>query len=253
MKTYTLAVIAVFSAGILMGQNGAYVEYKVASSKGPNGTVKIKYSEFGSSSEFHMIVPEMGGGFTSKNLIKKTTPDVVYTINDKLKSYSETKINETTSDDPKTYVVKKIGEEKVNGYKCVHAMVTEGNETHEVWNTKDIKDFDKYSEAFRHNKKVGSLKREQALKAAGCDGLPVKTIHKGNEKEGDLTMELVKLEKTTFSTSDFELPAGYSKGASSAGGTKTGAPGVKSQEEIMKMSPEERAKYIEELKKQYGK
>jgi hypothetical protein len=211
MKTLILSSIAVLAAGILSAQNGAYAEYKVTSSKGPTGTVKLRFSEFGSASEYNMIVPEMGGGFTSKNLIKKSNPGVVYVINNKLRAYSENKITETVTDDPKTYVVKKLGEEKVNGYKCIHALVTEGTETHEVWNTKDIADYEKYSEAFKYNKKANSQKREQALKEAGCDGLPVKTIHKGDEKNGELTMELVKTEKKTFTATDFELPPGYSK------------------------------------------
>jgi hypothetical protein len=140
----------------------------------------------------------------------------------------------------------------VNGYKCVHALVTEGKETHEVWNTKDIAEFDKYQKAFASNKNMSSSKRDKALKDAGCDGLPVKMVHKGNEREGEVTIELVKLEKKSFSKSDFEIPEGYTKNES--GTNPAGGPaGVKSQQEIMNMSPEERAKYIEGLKKQYGK
>ena len=119
-------------------------------------------------------------------------------MNDQNKTYSESNVSDASNQDNKTYSVKKLGEETVNGYKCVHALITEGTETHEVWNTKDIADFSKYSEAFKTNKRIGSQKREQALKDAGCDGLPVKTVHKGNAQEGDMTMELVKLEKKDF-------------------------------------------------------
>jgi hypothetical protein len=140
----------------------------------------------------------------------------------------------------------------VAGYKCVHSTITdEKGKMSEMWTTKDISDFNKYSEAF-HDKKYGSGKRDQALKDAGCEGFPVKMMHKGNEREGDVTMELIKMEKKSFSKSDFEIPTGYTK----SGGSPTGAPaipGMKSQDEIMKMTPEERAKYIEEMKKMYGK
>ena len=94
--------------------------------------------------------------------------------------------------------------------------------------------------------------RDKALKDAGCDGIPVKTIHKGNEREGDITMELVKIDKKTFTKADFELPAGYSKSETATTPTNGGSE-IKTQQEIMNMTPEERAKYIEEMKKKYGK
>ncbi len=252
MKKNIGLVMALFFATVASSQNGANIEYKLISSKGATGTVKINYSEFGSASEFNMVVPQMpGGGMVMKSITSKSNPDVTYMINDKTKTYSEIKKTESDKEDTKTYSVKKIGEEKVNGYKCVHAMVTEGTETHEVWNTKDIADYAKYAEGFSSNKKIGSQKRDKALKDAGCDGLPVKQIHKGGEREGDMTMELVKVEKKNFSKSDFDVPAGYTKGQS--GAASPAGPQVKTQQEIMAMTPEEREKYIAELKKAYGK
>ncbi|MGZ3899238.1 MAG: DUF4412 domain-containing protein [Bacteroidia bacterium] len=250
MQKILFLAIAAFLTVSTTAQNGAQMEYKITSTKGATGTVKVNYSEYGSISEMNMVIPQMpGGGMEMKSLIQKSNPDVIYSINDKDKTYSERKTKETSSEDNKTYTVKKLGEEKVNGYKCVHAMVTEGNESHEVWNTKDIGDYEKYSEAFKANKKMSSQKREQALKDAGCDGIPVKTVHKGNEREGDMTMELVKFEKKSFNKSDFEIPAGYTKGSAPS----TSPAGMKSQQEIMNMTPEERAKYVEEMKKKYGK
>jgi hypothetical protein len=249
IKQILLLAVA-FSNSILISQNGASVDYKITSSKGANGEVKVKFSEFGSISEFNMVIPQMpGGGMFIKSLTKKSTPGITYMINDKNKIYSQTNPTDPSNQDTKTYVVKKLGEETINGYKCMHALVTEGTETHEVWNTKDIADYAKYSEAFRANKKIGSQKREDALRNAGCDGLPVKTLHKGNEREGDMTMELVKLEKKTFNKSEFEIPDGYTMTAAS--NTMTGGDS-KSPDELKKMTPEERAKYIEEMKKKYG-
>jgi len=251
MKSKIAITTSLLWAFVLNSQNGAFIEFKITSSKGYSGNVKVNFSEFGSMSEFNMVIPQMpGGGIKNKSLTMKDKPGTIYMINDQNKTYSENPPTDPSNQDSKTYLVKKIGEEPLNGYKCVHAIITEGNETHEVWNTKDIADFAKYSEAFKSNRRIGSQKREQALKDAGCDGLPVKTLHKGNAQEGDMTMELVKLEKKTFTKSDFEVPAGY---------TKTGAAGpmgsgeMKTQQEIMNMTPEERAKYIEEMKKKYGK
>jgi len=253
MKKTLLLISSLCVMGTVNAQNGAHMEYKITSTKGATGNVNVNYSEYGTASDFNMQVPQMpGGGFQQKSL-SPAGSDVIYMINDKDKTYSEMKKTEPSNDDNKTYEVKKLGEEKVNGYKCVHALVTEGKETHEVWNTKDIADYGKYSEGFKNNRKFGSAKREQALKDAGCDGLPVKTVHKGNERDGDMTMELVKMEKKNFSKSDFEIPAGYTKSAAGGAPAGPGAPGMKSREELMNMTPEERAKYVEEMKKKYGK
>ncbi len=249
-KPLTLLVYLIL-CHTLVSQNGMYIEFKISSSRGNAGSVKVNYSEMGSVSEFSMSVPQIpGGGFVMKTLNKKNNPGTVYFINDNNKTYSESSPTDPANQDTKTYKVKKLGEETVSGYKCVHALVTEGSETHEVWNTKDIAGFDKYNDAFKSNKKVGSQKRDQALKDAGCEGFPVKAIHvnKSNPREGDVTMELVKIEKKSFNDSDFEIPKTYSK---TAPGTVVN-PDMKSQQDIMKMTPEERAKYAEEMKKKYG-
>lgn len=249
MKT-KLIIGLVILAGVANAQQGSSLEYKIASSRGASGNVKVNISDLGTASLFNMIIPQMpGGGINIKSLTKKSNPDVTYIVNDNTKTFSETKNSETAKEDTKTYLVKKIGNETVNGYKCVHAVITEGNETHEVWNTKDIPEYDKYADGLNSNEKIGSVRREQALKNAGCDGLPVKTIHKGSEREGDMTMELVKVERKNFTAADFEIPAGYRKAGSGSGAAQQN----KSQQELLKMSPAERAKYIEEMQKAYGK
>lgn len=248
MKTTLILLFSMFLGTHLISQNGTYMEYKISSSTGHGGSIKMNASDFGSSSEFNMVIPQMpGGGMSTKSLMQKSHPGVIYTINDKTKTYSEITPSEASSQDTKTYSVKKLGAETVNGYKCVHALITEGAETHEVWNTKDFADYSKYAGAFAATKKMGSAKREQALKEAGCEGLPVKMVHKGNKQEGDMTMELVKLEKKTYTKAAFEIPAGYTKSSSSGA-----SGGIKTQQEMMNMTPEERAKYMEEMKSQYG-
>jgi hypothetical protein len=252
MKAILFTSVLFFSIS-LHSQNGAAMEFKMTSSKGGKGSMKVAVSEFGSVSEFTMAIPQMpGGGMSNKSLVKNSTPDVIYMLDDKEKKYSEIKKSDP-ADDQKTYTASKMPDETINGYKCSHAIVTDGKETHEVWNTKDIKEYDKYSEIMKNNKRMSSPKREEALKKINCDGFPVKMLHKGNEREGDMTVELVKFDKKTFSKSDFEIPEGYTKSEAGSAPAGPGAPQMKSQQEIMNMSPEERAKYIEEMKKKYGK
>ena len=253
MKKLFFNSVAILLSAFAVAQSGNQIEFKLTSSKGTTGTILTKYSEYGSKVSMNMVIPQMpGGGIQMVSLMQKDKPDVTYTLNETSKTYTERKKGESKDiTDNNTYTVKKIGDEKVNGYNCIHAIVSQGKETYDVWNTKDIADYSKYSEAMNSNEKMGSSKRQQALKDAGCDGFPVKTVHKGNEREGEMTMELVKMEKKSFSKSDFEIPADYTKSENS--GTPGMAPGMKSQQEIMAMSPEDRAKYIEQMKKQYGK
>jgi hypothetical protein len=257
MKKLNLVLSAICISALSIAQNGAAIEYKITSSKGAGGTMKVNYSEFGNLSEFNMSAPSMpGGGMKNKSLSMKSNPDVIYMINDQNKTYSEMKKGQGQQggEDNRTYTVKKIGTETVAGYKCTHAIVNDGKESHDIWTTKDIADYSKYAEALDNGRKMGSSKEQKALKDAGCEGFPAKVSHK-NEREGEFTMELVKIEKKNFSKSDFELPAGYSKSAGPGAGGPAGAagmPGMKTQEEIMKMTPEERAKWAEEMKKQYG-
>ncbi|MBL7921898.1 MAG: DUF4412 domain-containing protein [Bacteroidia bacterium] len=252
MKKLFFNSVALLISAASFAQSGAQLEFKMTSTKGPTGTFVVKHSEYGSKANMNMVVPQMpGGGIQMTTLMKKDNPDVTYTLNEANKTYTERKKTEAKeATDNNIYTVKKIGEEKVNGYKCIHALVTQGKETHDIWNTKDFPDYAKYAEAMNSNEKMGSHKRYQALKDAGCEGFPVKTVYK-NERDGELTMELVKMEKKNFSKSDFEIPADYKK--SESNNSSTMPAGMKTQQEIMAMSPEERAKYIEEMKKKYGK
>src|ERR1700751_2250741 len=123
MKKNILAIVAICFAITAQAQNGAYIEYKINTSKGAKGTVKLMFSEFGSASEFKMDIPQMPGGDkiyanNHKSLSKKSNPEVVYKIDDKNKTYTEAKKAATNSDDSKNYTVTKIGEETVNGHKC---------------------------------------------------------------------------------------------------------------------------------------
>lgn len=249
--TSALALTVLF----ISAQNGASMEFKFTSSKGTGGTMTVKHSEYGSKSEVSMKSAKApSGGMTMSSLIKKDSPEFIYMINDANKTYSEMKKGGANGnqEDTHTYTVKKIGNETINGYKCIHSTITnEKNEVTEMWTSKDILDYNKYSEVFKSDKKFGSSKQEQAIKAAGCEGFPVKTMHKAKDNEGDVTMELVKFEKKSYSKSDFEIPAGYTKSGGPAG--MPAIQGMKTQDEIMKMTPEERTKYIEEMKKMYGK
>src|SRR5439155_800454 len=87
-----------------------------------------------------------------------------------------------------------------------------------------------------------------ALVKNGAGGFMVKTLTK-DPRGGTFIMELVKFEKKDLASNLFEVPAGYKEMTS----TPTAVPGMPNIDinKIQNMTPEERAKYVEDMKKQY--
>ena len=81
----------------------------------------------------------------------------------------------------------------------------------ELWTAKDLLDYETFSKLqARRGKAAGQEALVKALKDAGADGLPLKSI----TTTGDgaiVTMEVVKVNKKALPASTFELPAGYTK------------------------------------------
>ena len=81
MKTIITLLLSSTFALSLSAQNGACIEYKITSSKGYSGNIKVNFSEFGSMSEFSMLVPQMpGGGIKNKSLSLKDKPGIIYML-----------------------------------------------------------------------------------------------------------------------------------------------------------------------------
>ena len=250
-KVFFIGTMWVFTNGF--SQNGAIAEFKFSSSKGIGGNMKASFCEYGHKMEINMVNDKIPGGMMMTTIGNKKNPDVNYALNEKTKTYSEIKKQDPkkiSTDDNRNYTVKKLGEETINGFRCIHFTATSDKDILEIWNTKDIQDYSKYREAEKLDAQTYSYTRQKAIEEAGCDGFPVKTIGKSiSDKQGGVTMELVKFEKKYFLESDFSIPVGYTK-------SEYISPGMVPQinaEELMKMTPEQRAKYIEEMKAKYGK
>ncbi|MGZ4060910.1 MAG: DUF4412 domain-containing protein, partial [Bacteroidia bacterium] len=188
---------------------------------------------------------------TKVNIVKSDKPATVYSLDDKNKTYNVTEAkNETNpaTSNSADYTVKIVGKEKVGNYNCTHAIVTKGTQANEYWTTTEIPEYEKYVKARSGNKFTGSSGEYDALVKNGAGGFMVKTLTK-DQRGGTFTMELVKLEKKDLAASMFEIPADYKEMTS----TPTGVPGMPNIDvnKIQNMTPEERAKYIEDMKKQY--
>lgn len=253
MKTLkSLALVtALVGAGTVMAQDGACIQYKVSSSSGASGTFTCYVSAVGARTESAMTIPNMGE-FSQVSLSLKDKPGIVYTIDDKAKTYKEVETKpKAATQSAGDVTVKIIGQEKVGIYNCTHCQVTRNGNTSDNWTTRDIAEYNKYEEANKNNKYFGDNSTQEAMKKAGADGFMVKITTK--DRGADMTMELVKFEKQAIPDGKLTLPADYTKTVTPGTGTP-GAPGAPNIDvsKLKDMTPEERQKFIEALKKQSG-
>lgn len=213
------------------------------------------------------IRTEMSAGMQGMNinmvmLMRHDTPDKVYRIDHQNKTYTIMNIPKASDDTDSAntnpddkYKVEKLGQETILGYKTQHVRLVHKSATTEMWTTKELLDSDAFSrlEARRNRTRAGNdlLK---ALKDAGADGMPIRSIT--SIGEGKVTTEVVKVDKKKLPASLFEIPAGYTE---SAGGMMGGMSGPKAEEARKKMqdamknmTPEQRQMIEKAMKQRSG-
>jgi len=257
MKKLILSIILVSASIVLFAQEGMVINMKLTNTKGASGSFVMYVSQSNARVEMNMKMPP-GTHAPDMKLIaimKASEPTKTYMLSDENKSYT-VHTTETKSENnykKSTIKVVKIGEETIIGYKCIHSKVTDDGEESDVWTSKDvIPNFEKYSNMFTVQRLSDkSTEQLEAMKAAACDGFPVKTVVT-NKMEGTTTMELVKIEKKPLDKSLFEIPAGYKEGNMA----KTMMGIDFDMDKIMQMPEAEREIYLkkmeEEIKKKYG-
>jgi len=238
---------------------------------GGGGTMSVQVAQAGTRCEMNM---QMGGMGMKMVMLQKTdTPDTMYRLNDAKKTYTEidlAKMRAMAAQQPHTnkYTVEKLGREKILGYNTQHVLVKETSPdgegtTTEMWTAKDLLDYATFSKMqARQGKGSGEAALIKALKDAGADGLPLKSV--ATTADGTkVTMEVVKIDKKSLPASTFEIPADYTKSAGGImdmmggmSGPEAGAANKqmddaqKRMSEAMKnMSPEQR-EMIEKMMKQ---
>lgn len=238
-KLFTLFICFLSFSKFVKSQDSFYMEYVMTignEKDGMKSTNKTWHSGSGSRIESEMNIPGFGLKKTIM-IMPKSNPDVIYTIDEAKKSYTEM-IKPAESKENDDYTVEIIGQEKVGNYNCTHARIKTKDQVFEIWITKDIVGYKElYNMAMLQNAAKGLGKALQSNEQ--LMGVMVKM--KSTEKKGAFTMELVKFEKGNFPVTMFEIPAGYTKGASF------------DPSKMQNMSQEERQKMLEEMMKQYGK
>jgi hypothetical protein len=264
MKKY-LVIISLALLGhltVASAQFSGQIDMKVSTSgeqsgePGMNGKMTFFISNQGFRMETESQTPM--GEMKMIILNKSANPDLIYHLNEKNKTYSETDTSKykdmpTKGPGEEDYNIQKLGEEKILGYKTQHVMVTRKNVTQEMWVTKEITPPAGYAKIQREGHRLPGLYK--ALKDAGVDGFALKTIMKG-EKDRSMNMEVTKVDKKSLSDSIFEIPSGYKKSEGPAFMGGMSGPQVdnarKQMEESMKkMSPEQR-KMMEKMMQKMG-
>ena len=224
-----------------------------------DGTEKFAMSKAGVRSETDMRVRQMP--VHTVTLLKSDTPDTLYRINDAAKTYVAIDLSRMRQMTPaaltnQNFKVEKLGEAKIFGYNTQHVLVTGRGTSTELWTAKDLMDYDIFSKLeLRSPRIAGADPMTTALKDAGADGVPLKSIATGPDGS-KMTMEVVKVEKQALPASTFRIPAGYTKSEGGLTGTRplpfgpqTKGATKKLNEAMKKMSPPQR-EMIERMMKQ---
>ena len=221
------------------------------------GTMNLSVSKPGSRMEVNMQPP-----FPKIITINRAdSPDKVFQINDRAHTYSEMNVTKDTNApgvavDKVPWNVKKLGEEKILGYKTQHVLVTHGQESWELW-ASDLMDYATYRKLQASRGRMGPDEgMVKALKDANADGMPIKgVVMQGGMK---VSFEAVKVDKKSLPASTFAVPAGYTK---TEGGYRT--PGGSSDprmndairrrnEALKNLTPEQRELYEKMMKQRQG-
>ncbi len=240
-----IAAFALFAANAF-AREGMYLEFKMTGGK-ISGTSKSYSCNGNTRSETSFINPMMKTPMTSVSLMLKDAPDIIYTLNEEDKTYTErqTGKNDIRKGEEGEYEVTIVGKEQINNYSCIHVKVRSGASQRErdIWVSKDVAGWANYISI--RNAYLAGSRLYDALKAKGAEGCIIRLTTEGTNG-GMMQMDLVKAEKKDIDESIFSL-SGYTKTATSQ---RPAYDGVDAGQ-IQKMTPEERQKYIQEMKEKY--
>src|SRR5450759_3747308 len=142
----TILAGAALAAAPAFAQFEGQIDMKITAQGGVTGTGKVFVSKVGSRTELDMETARMPIHMTT--LMRFSTPDVMYLINDKARTYSEVDTKKAREQaakmagdkDKEAYSVKVLGSEKVLGYSTKHVLLSRPSDKSEmeVWTTKDL-------------------------------------------------------------------------------------------------------------------
>jgi hypothetical protein len=248
----TFMMLVAISAMLYAHAQGSYIEYKISSADGIGGYMKTYHQNGNTRTEIKMELPNMPGGMTRTALILKSDPKKSLMLNETNKTYTETTMDGTDNTNIKQteYEVTVLGKEKVDGYNSTHVKVKLKGSTsaaeEEMWLSTEVVNYAKYKTIAS---KYASDNMYKSFIAKGVDGFPTRI--KAGEHGHTMQMDLVKSENRALAASLFSLD-GYTKAAGgAAAATRQDVRGM--TQKIQEMTPQQREKWVDSLKRLYGK
>jgi len=247
MRTPLLAALAVTLAGTAQAADfEGVIDARLTMTapdkeEGGSGSIRLYIGSAGSRAETEMNTPM--GSMKMAVLHLRAKPGVSYMINEEKKAYSEIQApagGDKDEEDEKV-TIKKLGSEKVAGYDCTHALITDANgEQTEIWTTKALGGAEAFWAAQGGEGRSETRKNRataRTLRDAGLDGWPLK--FKSSERKGQVVVwETVKVDRKSLPSSMFSL-SGYTKAEPGMGGMGQ-----------VKLSPEQQKKMDRAMKEQ---
>jgi hypothetical protein len=215
LPTFALLILSLVSWKIYAPPpNGMVMHLKMISSKGTMGNISIYYDTPGSRIE---VAATMGAiVITKTSIVKKSEPGIVYQLDDKNKTYSTVDVSYAETDKvDEPAIATLIGMDSLDGYKCKHVKIIQGEKKWEMWTTTSITEYAQFSAVMNKARYIGNHGVHVALKAINAEGFPVKTIL--TDKDGITTTELTGVDHKPLSASLFNVPPDYKKGATTPG------------------------------------
>ena len=251
---------AALAAAPAFAQFEGEVDMKITS-PGMSGTGKMYVSKVGMRTAMDMQAAK--ASMKMSMLVKVANPDVIYTINDESRTYSEMNLKQTRESvakmrsEQEPYTVKVLGSERVLGYSTKHVLLfrPKGSSEMEIWTTKDLLglNYESMRGLMRRSSAQDEGALQKALRDADAEGFFVKMVTRDKGKpEPTSTMELTKVEKKSVPGSLFEIPPGYTKqeGMMGAAGTMSPEAAEQMRKAMENLTPEQRKQLEEMMKKQ---
>lgn len=226
MRVVSLVWVCMLLARAALAQFEGVIETKITSlSSSGQSEMTATATNFikGTSTLIETITN--AGGVTVKQamLMRGQEPNKVYMLDRENKTYTEMDVSgmmesaRQQQEENEVYEVKKIGNEKIQGYNCVHVQVKmkKSNVTMDMWTTKEVAlDWGTYSRMQQNNPALRDNNFLAALRKENADGTALKAVIEGPGDRGTKTvMEVTKIEKKSLPASLFEIPKDYKKSA----------------------------------------
>lgn len=202
------------------GGSGTYYEYTIESNTKEHGSMKNiskMYLTSNGEGRSEMNLAAMMGAKNATPLIvigRMEQPHYSVIIDNENKEYSLNVIDTSFINSVhQKYQVKKMGNETVDGFNCVHAKLVsttgsgmfKSSSTEDIWTSVDVPGYAIFKKATVQQNITPAMTK--ALNDAGCGGFFVKMT--SGDKHYSMTMQLTKAEKQSFPASLFKIPSGY--------------------------------------------